>query len=67
MRGIVVAGISRSPDGTWVEQLARNLTSSDGGFLTGCRYLIHDRDPLFTESFDVLLASADVKATKLPA
>jgi len=28
---------------------------ADEGFLNGARYLIHDRDPLYTEAFRELL------------
>ena len=66
-RRIEVAGISRQPDGEWMKQIARNLTDPDAGFLTGAHYLIHDRDPLFTEAFKELLGSAGVKTVKLPA
>jgi hypothetical protein len=31
-------------------QVARNLTDGVDGFLIGKRYLLHDRDPLFTTS-----------------
>ncbi len=47
-----------------MKQTARNLTDADDGFLNGAHYLIHDRDPLFTEAFKELLGSAGVK---LPA
>jgi hypothetical protein len=30
---------------------ARNLTDGVDGFLIGKRYLLHDRDPLFTDEF----------------
>jgi hypothetical protein len=36
------------------------------GILFGKRYLIHDRDPLFTAEFQQLLASVGVKSVKLP-
>jgi hypothetical protein len=32
----------------WMDQVARNLCDRGDGFMTGKRYLIHDRDPLFT-------------------
>ncbi len=32
----------------WMDQVARNLCDDGDGSLTGKRYLIHDRDPLFT-------------------
>ena len=31
-----------------MEQLARNLTDPVDGWLRSARYLIHDRDPLYT-------------------
>lgn len=36
------------------------------GFLSGCRYLIHDRDTKFTDSFRSILSSCGVKAIRLP-
>ena len=50
-----------------MKQIARNLTDADSGFLNRTRYLIHDRDPLFTEGFRKLLKPSGVKAVKLPA
>ena len=48
-------------------QMARNLTDGFDGFLRDSRYLIHDRDPLFTEHFSEILKATDVKTVKLPA
>src|SRR5690348_13241699 len=48
-------------------QVARNLTDGVDGFLLGKRYLLHDRDPLFTDEFHSLLAAARVKCLRLPA
>jgi hypothetical protein len=39
-----------------MSQIGRNLTDSVDGLLKGKRYLIHDRDPLFTAEFLELLA-----------
>ena len=50
-----------------MKQIARNLTDHVDGFLWGTRYLIHDRDPLFTDEFRELLRTAGVKCLKLPA
>ena len=66
-RRVEIAGIVPRPDGAWMKQIARNLTDVDDGFLTGARYLIHDRDPLFTRSFRQVLKSSGVKTVKLPA
>ena len=66
-RRVEVAGIVQQPDGRWMQQIARNLTDVDTGFLNGSRYLIHDRDPLFTAAFKAHLGSAGVETVKLPA
>jgi hypothetical protein len=42
------AGITQYPHGDWMQQIARNVTDSDDGFLLGTRYLILDRDGIFT-------------------
>ena len=49
-----------------MEQVGRNLVDGEEGFLRGRRYLIHDRDPLFTQHFQHALATAGVQAVKLP-
>jgi hypothetical protein len=49
-----------------MSQIARNLTDSENGILTGKRYLIHDRDPLFTAEFMNMIADVGVASVKLP-
>src|SRR5258708_30233115 len=49
-----------------MSQIARNVTDAEHGILTGKRYLIHDRDPLFTAAFLTMIADAGVKSVKLP-
>jgi transposase InsO family protein len=66
-RHVQVAGIVRQPHGEWMKQVARNLTDGVDGFLQGKRYLIHDRDPLFTKDFSDLLEAAGVECLKMPA
>jgi len=66
-RRVRVAGIHRAPDGEWTTQVARNLTDGVDGFLRGKRYLLHDRDPLYTEEFREVLAGAGIKTIRLPA
>ena len=39
----------------------------DHGFLKKTKYLIHDRDPLYTRAFADILASGGVRTVKLPA
>jgi putative transposase len=66
-RRVHIAGIVRDPNGSWMEQVARNLTDCFDGFLLGKRFLIHDRDPLFTEQFRDILGSSDVECLRLPS
>jgi transposase InsO family protein len=66
-RRVQVAGVVRHAHGAWMKQIARQLTDCVDGFLRGKRYLIHDRDPLFTEEFRELLRGAGVECLKLPA
>jgi putative transposase len=66
-RRVCIGGITSDPNGDWMKQMARNLTDMWDGFLLGIRYLIHDRDPLFTEEVRGLLRDAGVKPLRLPA
>jgi hypothetical protein len=50
-----------------MQQMARNLTDSVDGFLRKATYLIHDRDPLFTEAFESILRQRGVKCVRIPA
>ena len=49
-----------------MSQIARNLTDPEDGILIGKRYLIHDRDPLFTAEFLSVITESGVQAVKLP-
>ena len=66
-RRVEVAGITPHPNEAWMKQIARNVTMDEWGFLEGCRYLIHDRDTKFTDSFRAIIKSSDVEPLKLPA
>ena len=48
-------------------QVARNLTDCEDGFLKDKRFLIMDRDPLYTSQFHSILGSTGVKSVRLPA
>jgi transposase InsO family protein len=50
-----------------MEHMARNLVDVEDGFLRGKRYLIIDRDPLYTEAFRRILRGAGIKVVRLPA
>jgi putative transposase len=66
-RHVRIAGIDPQPSQAWMVQVARNLTDATDGFLRKARYLIHDRDPLFTEQFVQTLKAAGVTTIKVPA
>jgi hypothetical protein len=66
-REVQIAGIIAEPHGGWMKQMARNLTDELGGFLTGCRYLIHDRSSLFTPEFGMILQSVGIETVRLPS
>jgi len=65
-RRVTIAGIHPQPCGTWMEQMALNLTDRVDGFLRPARQLIHDRDPLYTRAFGEILTSAGVQPIRLP-
>jgi hypothetical protein len=64
-RKVEVLGVRPQPNGPWMEQIARNV-SGEGSFLAGKKYLIHDRDSLYTKKFDSILKAAGVDPVKLP-
>jgi putative transposase len=66
-RRVDIAGIIVHPDEAWMKQIARNATMEDCGALGDCRYLLHDRDTKFTQSFRAIVASARIKLLALPA
>jgi len=66
-RRVSLVGFTPYPDQEWMEQQARNLTMEEWGWLRGCRYLLHDRDTKFCESFRELIESGSVNPIRLPA
>ena len=66
-RRVEIAGISHQPYDEWMKQMARNLTDAIDGFVRDTRFLIHDRDPLFSASFRATLGAVGVETVKLPA
>jgi transposase InsO family protein len=65
-RRVQIGGIASGANALWMSQIARNLTDAVDGFFTGKRYLIHDRDPLYTKEFLSILADAGRQSVKLP-
>src|SRR5262245_21003387 len=66
-RRVAIAGITVHPDEAWMKQMARNVTMEGCGILRDCRYLLHDRDTKYTQSFRAIIASGQVEPLALPA
>lgn len=66
-RKVEIAGIGPVANGLWMNQIARNLTDAVDGILKDKRYLIHDRDPLFTDEFLEIVGQTGVASVNLPA
>ncbi len=65
-RRVTVAGFTRHPTEEWMQQMARNITDESADTLPSRRYLIHDRDAKFCESFRSALMAGGVGPLKLP-
>ena len=65
-RRVHFAGATPNPDGSFMAQVARNLTDTVDGFLASHRFLICDRDAKFTARFRLLLEEAGVKVILTP-
>ena len=65
-RRVEIGGIASKANGLWMAQIARNVTDEVDGFFKGKRYLIHDRDPLYTHEFLNMLAYVGIESVKLP-
>jgi len=65
-RRVHIAGVTTSPDESWMMQVARNLLDPMDGFLSAGKYLIMDRDTKFCASYLRLLEDGGMKIVKLP-
>ncbi|MFD9947467.1 integrase core domain-containing protein [Nonomuraea sp. NPDC059023] len=66
-RRLHLGGVSAQPTGTWTVQQARNLVMDLGERITGLRFVIHDRDPLFTVAFREVFTAEGLRIiTALP-
>jgi putative transposase len=64
-RRVHLAGCSQNPSGAWVAQQARNLAWSLDE-RASLRFLIHDRDSKFTDSFDEVFRSEGIEVIRTP-
>ena len=65
-RKVHIAGVTQHPNEAWMKQIGRNITMTDWGFLNGSKYLIHDRDSKFCNSFRSIITSIGIKPIRLP-
>ena len=65
-RKVEIAGIASVAKSLWMTQIASHVTDAVDGILQGKRYLIHDRDPLYTAEFLTMLQGVGVESVKLP-
>ncbi|MEN6385763.1 MAG: hypothetical protein ABFD79_11280, partial [Phycisphaerales bacterium] len=63
-RKVEIAGIIEQAHGDWMKQIAKNLTDPFAGFLKKKKYVVRDRDPLYTDAFIEILRAGGVKAIK---
>ena len=66
-RHVEVAGVTQHLNEACMKQIARNVTMDEWGFLDNCRYLIHDRDTKYCQSFRDIIESGDAKTLPLPS
>jgi hypothetical protein len=66
-RRVDIAGITIHPGELWMKPIACNVTMEGCGVLRDCRYLLHDRDTKYPQSFRTIIASGRVEPLALPA
>jgi putative transposase len=59
-----LGGVTECPTGAWAVQQARNLAMDLADRIGTLRFLIHDRDPVFTGAFDEVLKAEGVRITR---
>ncbi len=65
-RRVHIAGITSSPNATWMKQVYRNLTDSEDDFFKDAIHLIVDRNASFIAPRDFLQQNTDTEVVLLP-
>src|SRR4029077_11733115 len=66
-RAVEIVGTTPDPNTLFMSQMANLLTDPVDGFLRAKKFLIMDRDPIFSTDFRKTLKEAGVKALRTPA
>jgi transposase InsO family protein len=65
-RRVHLAGCTPNPNETWMMQISRNLTDYEDGFLRDKKYLLMDRDAIFSQKFRDTLKTSGCSPVRLP-
>lgn len=65
-RRVHIAGITPSPNATWIRQVCRNLTDCEDGFLRNASHLIVDRDSSFIPMRGFIEQNTETEVVLLP-
>jgi putative transposase len=65
-RKVHIAGVTPHPNARWIQQIARNVTMAEWGFLSPGQYLIYDRDNKYCPAFQRIIDAAGVTRVPLP-
>jgi len=65
-RHVHIAGITPSPNATWMKQACRYLTDCEDGFLKDAKHLIVERDTSFIAMREFLEQNTDTEVVLLP-
>jgi putative transposase len=66
-RRLYLAGVNSQLTGAWAVQQARNLAMDLGQRIETFKFLIHDRDPIFTRALNEVFEAEDLKIIRTAA